>query len=236
MKRTTLAALLIAMTAIAAFTLLLPERAVAPGPVADPHHAFAQDCFACHAPFMGASDERCMSCHKIASIGLTTVAGEPLHRAPASVPFHQQLADQNCLACHTEHEGIARLESSRRFSHDLILPEVRQSCTSCHHKPDDDLHAQFAGNCGECHEQKAWKPANFDHARYFPLTGEHRASCGTCHTDNNYRNYSCYGCHAHTPERIRAEHEEEGIRNFANCVECHRNGTKEEGEGREHGD
>ena len=31
----------------------------------------------------------------------------------------------------------------------------------------------------------------------------------------------CYGCHEHTPAKIRAEHQEEGIRDFEKYVDCH---------------
>jgi cytochrome c peroxidase len=49
--------------------------------------------------------------------------------------------------------------------------------------------------------------------------------------NNDYSRYTCYGCHEHTPANVRSEHEEEGIRNFDNCVKCHRNATDEPKEG-----
>ncbi|WP_295400467.1 hypothetical protein [uncultured Thiocystis sp.] len=39
----------------------------------------------------------------------------------------------------------------------------------------------------------------------------------------------------HSRSGIRAEHVEEGIYDYENCVECHRGGDAEEGEGDEHG-
>lgn len=51
--------------------------------------------------------------------------------------------------------------------------------------------------------------------------------------------YTCYGCHERTAANIRREHIEEGIRKFANCVECHRGEGGEVGEGQsknEHND
>ena len=42
-------------------------------------------------------------------------------------------------------------------------------------------HAGITANCSACHTQAGWKPATFDHARFFPLTGPHKASCATCH-------------------------------------------------------
>jgi hypothetical protein len=50
---------------------------------------------------------------------------------------------------------------------------------------------------------------------------------------NDYKKYTCYGCHEHTPAKIKREHLEEGIRNFDNCVECHRSGDKDEAKGGE---
>ncbi len=57
-----------------------------------------------------------------------------------------------------------------------------------------------------------------------------RPPASTCHVGNDYKRYTCYGCHEHTPAKVRAEHEEEGIRDFENCVKCHRSGDKESAE------
>jgi hypothetical protein len=236
MKRRVLIVLLIAIAGIAALALTFPEALIAPGPIADAHRSFARDCQACHVLFAGPSAQRCTACHKIESIGITTVAGAPLQGRDLRVPFHQYLTDHDCLACHREHEGMRKLAAAQRFSHELLMPGVRNRCDACHRKPDDELHGQIAGSCAQCHTQSAWRPATFDHDRYFPLTGEHRAACSTCHNTGSYRSYTCYGCHAHSPERIRAEHEEEGIRRFENCVDCHRSGTGEDGEGHKEGD
>ncbi|HSO78654.1 MAG TPA: class III cytochrome C family protein, partial [Chromatiaceae bacterium] len=66
---------------------------------------------------------------------------------------------------------------------------------------------------------------------------DHQAPCATCHERNDYSRYSCYGCHEHNPEKIRREHIEEGIRDFRNCVECHRTANKDDirGKGQEGG-
>lgn len=52
--------------------------------------------------------------------------------------------------------------------------------------------------------------------------------CVTCHVGNDYNRYTCYGCHEHTPENIKREHVEEGIRNFDHCVACHRSANEQE--------
>jgi hypothetical protein len=58
----------------------------------------------------------------------------------------------------------------------------------------------------------------------------------TCHVRNDYSRYTCYGCHEHTPDNIRRKHVEEGIRQFDNCVECHRSGNKHDIKGGKEGD
>jgi hypothetical protein len=230
MKRPVLLLLLAAIAVLAALALVLPERMLAPGPVARAHKALGGDCFACHAPFAGAAAGRCMVCHKPDSIGIATTQGVALPRDRGEVPFHQYLSEKDCLACHGEHDGVRKLASQRRFSHELLIPDVRQRCESCHAKPQDGLHAQISGGCAQCHSPDGWKPATFDHRRYFPLIGEHHADCITCHASNNYRSYTCYGCHAHSPERVRAQHAEEGIVQLDDCVRCHRGGGEEGGE------
>ncbi|HNA31042.1 MAG TPA: class III cytochrome C family protein, partial [Thiobacillaceae bacterium] len=98
----------------------------------------------------------------------------------------------------------------------------RKECQSCHKSPKDALHRQITGNCSQCHGQAKWVPATFDHDRHFVLDGDHNVKCATCHVRNDYASYTCYGCHEHTPDNIRREHIEEGIRDFKDCAECHR--------------
>jgi len=77
----------------------------------------------------------------------------------------------------------------------------------------------------------AWKPATFEHAKFFELDKDHNATCITCHFDNDLSRYTCDGCHEHRPSNIRRKHEKEGIPDFENCVKCHRN-ARDEPEGR----
>jgi len=96
--------------------------------------------------------------------------------------------------------------------------------------PDDKLHKENNGNCRQCHIEKAWLPATFKHEKYFRFDREHNTKCETCHINNDYANYTCYGCHEHTLSKIREEHIEEGILNYKICVECHRSGDEDEAE------
>ena len=82
------------------------------------------------------------------------------------------------------------------------------------------------GNCSQCHSQERWTPATFDHDKYFVLDETTMTRCVTCHVRNDYRRYTCYGCHEHTADNIRREHIEEGIRDYSNCVKCHRSANE----------
>lgn len=90
------------------------------------------------------------------------------------------------------------------------------------------MHLSIETACGTCHSTERWKPAAFDHVRYFVFDNDHRTECATCHKDQDYKKYTCYGCHEHTSSKIRDEHIEEGISDFENCVRCHRSGDKHE--------
>jgi hypothetical protein len=152
--------------------------------------------------------ERCATCH--------AAPGNDLHRALR-------------VACDKCHRTDAWKPAS--FDHAGLTQAELNRCESCHQAPADTLHNQMRGNCAQCHQPPAWKPATFDHDQYFPLDGDHNVTCGTCHSGQNYRQYTCYGCHEHTPENVQARHREEvGSGSLDQCVRCHRN-TSGEGEG-----
>jgi hypothetical protein len=222
------------LVGVLALVLAFPEPMISPGPMLKGHQSLSKDCFACHTPFVGSRAEKCVSCHVVDRIGLFTTTGQAIRAKDAAMPFHQHLTEQACTACHTEHEGPEASPNMHPFSHQLLKPEVRTQCASCHTKPQDSLHRPFTGGCQQCHSAEKWRPATFDHAKHFLLDGDHNASCATCHVANDFSRYTCYGCHEHSAAGIRAEHEEEGIRDFENCVECHRS-ADEGGEGGERG-
>jgi hypothetical protein len=273
--RTLWGLLALSLAASAAGVAFTPDHMLSPGPLADAHAALATDCFACHAPLQGLPAERCVECHTVADVGVRTTKGVAL---PAGTAFHQELLEQDCVVCHSDHAGPRLTQQERKpFSHALLKPGVRDTCDTCHTAPDDathvsmgtrcqdchstnawepatfrhdrlaadvlaaceachkppsdNLHAQFDGGCGDCHAQSAWLPATFEHDRYFALDRDHDASCATCHVGGDLSRYTCYGCHEHTAANIAGEHREEGIRDFADCVACHRSG-EDEGEGR----
>ncbi len=230
-KQTVFSLVGVNLAVLVLISVLWPELMVAPGRVMPAHRAIEADCFACHRPFLGSQPEQCMACHKPAEIGLVTTKGVAIANEKKFPPFHQDLTEQGCVACHSDHKGVQVFHPIGRFSHDLLKLARRDQCDGCHQGPQDNLHRDLVGACGQCHSQTAWTPATFDHERLFSLTGDHQASCNTCHTGKDYRSYTCYGCHEHSRAGIREEHVEEGISDFENCVECHRGG---DAEGAEH--
>ncbi len=222
-----------------ALVFVYPHLMVSPGPLVAAHADLATDCFACHTPLRSATADRCMVCHKPADIGLRTTRGQPLiagHAVKVKTAFHQQLVEQDCMACHSDHQRPLLTKRIRKpFSHELLRDAVRGKCETCHTAPADNLHRNMAGNCTQCHAQDRWKPATFAHDKLFLLDRDHNVECATCHLKSDYSRYTCYGCHEHQPDKIRREHVKEGITDFTNCVKCHRNARDEpqRGGGRE---
>ena len=215
-----IAANLVVLVALAFF---YPHLMISPGGLVSGHAEIATDCFACHAPWRGATSDRCITCHALPDIGLRTTKGATLPQRILKMSFHQELIERDCLACHSDHQGPKLTQRSRKpFSHALLRPAIQQRCEGCHKAPVDSLHQKILGNCKQCHSQERWRPATFEHDKLFVLDRDHNVSCVTCHTNNDYSRYTCYGCHEHTQAKVRAEHVEEGIRDFENCMECHR--------------
>ncbi|WP_245648967.1 cytochrome c3 family protein [Magnetovibrio blakemorei] len=264
------------LVAITVLVFKYAELMVSPGKLIFDHRTSEADCFACHTLFLGASSEKCVACHKVDDIGVMTTKGILLEKKKTAVPFHQKLLLQDCVACHSDHMGVAKFRSFQKFSHGLVETSIREKCVSCHqmpadqlhrnvsetcsqchgtdkwkpatfdhkvldkaelaqciscHKakvPSDKLHSQVSGQCGQCHTTEKWKPATFDHNKFFVFDRDHDVKCEACHTTGDYKKYTCYECHEHSPSKIREEHEEEGIRDFENCVACHRNADEDD--------
>ena len=228
---------------LVALAFVYPDPMLSPGPLVAEHQALATDCFACHTPLLGVTADRCIACHALPDIGLRTTKGVAIKVvsasgvAPLKRSFHQELTEQNCVACHSGHAGPKLAQRSRKpFKHALLRTAVRDRCESCHTAPSNDLHRNQGVGCAKCHKDEAWKPATFEHDKLFLLDEDHNTACVTCHAAGDYSKYTCYGCHEHTPSNVRGKHIEEGIQNFDNCVECHRNANGEtEGEGSRQG-
>ena len=223
MSRTLKWILAVNLAVLAILAFVYPHLMVGPGKLLPGHAKLEADCFACHSAFTGAESQRCTTCHKPQDIGKLTTVGLPIDKPLTKTQFHQKLVSSDCVACHSDHAGVKRFRTTGRFNHLLLEKTARAECQTCHKAPTDDLHRQVTGQCSQCHSQDKWTPATFDHRKYFELDRDHNVQCVTCHVRNDYSRYTCYGCHEHSEQKIRREHIEEGIRDFNNCVECHRN-------------
>ena len=229
-NKTVFLAVLINLAVWGSLAIIFPHLMISPGKPIDAHAELARDCFACHTPFIGSTPGKCIACHKVDEIGIKTTKGLLISQEKKSVAFHQKLIEEDCVACHSDHKGVKAFRPISQFSHQLLQAMVREQCDACHSIPGDALHQKIQGNCGQCHTQENWLPATFDHEKYFRFDQDHDTECATCHVNNNYNSYTCYGCHAHSRSEIREEHVEEGIYQYKNCVECHRSGDEEEAE------
>ncbi|NTU53659.1 MAG: hypothetical protein HGA97_08195 [Chlorobiaceae bacterium] len=198
-----------------------------------------QRCFDCHKRDLPANrihsgiDSNCATCHSTRAWKPATFDHKSLSAQQRCFDCHKRElpanrihadAASNCATCHS-----TRAWKPATFDHKSL--SAQQRCFDCHKRdlPANRIHSGIDSNCATCHSTRAWKPATFDHNRYFLLDRKHRASCATCHNDpSDFRQYSCYGCHEHTPSNIAREHIKEGISNYLNCVKCHKNGSAED--------
>jgi len=223
--------LLIAPAALHAFTL---ESLLMPGPVAESHAEYEDDCEQCHTETEEQNQNTlCVGCH--IAIGTDVMAGEGLHGR------HPDAGDNQCASCHTDHEGrdadmvafdLSEFDHSRtdfalRGVHDWTLcadchqpgdkwMTAPNTCSSCH--GHEDVHqGQMAGTCGDCHNETTWRDASFDHdTTTFSLTGGHgAAACGDCHQDQVFHGVptDCNGCHVDDDAHMG--------RNGPQCESCH---------------
>ncbi|MCK5432885.1 MAG: class III cytochrome C family protein [Gammaproteobacteria bacterium] len=216
------------LAALILVSILFPHLMISPGKPINAHAELATDCFACHTPLIGSTPEKCIVCHKVEEIGIKTTKGLSIAKEKKNVAFHQKLIEEDCVSCHSDHKGVKAFRPISQFSHNLLEPDLKKQCDSCHSNPGDNLHLKIKGNCAQCHTLEAWLPATFEHEKYFRFDQPHDKECVICHVNNDYANYTCYGCHEHSRSEIREEHVEEGIRDYENCVECHRSGDEDE--------
>lgn len=224
----------IALAVTLTLALRHPHAALAPAALTAAHASLEPDCLACHDLGRGVPDARCVKCHPVDRIGLFDTHGAPIAKPNVKASFHQRLKTTRCLACHVEHPGSRGAGAHSGFTHAMLAPADRDDCAACHSAPDDALHRGFSGSCASCHSIERWKPASFDHDRYWPLDRDHTATCVTCHPGGTFTKYTCYGCHEHTPASVAREHEGEVRGNVDDCARCHR--SAHDREGSEHGE
>jgi hypothetical protein len=182
-------------------------------------------CIGCHTDHKGRDSTRAIRAFRHEGISFDLRANcNSCHDVQKPKDKLHDYATRSCGECHSTSGW-----KPASFDHKMLASAQR--CIECHkgEVPKDRLHSSAGANCSTCHGTSGWKPASFDHDRYFRLDRDHRASCSTCHKDSSdFKKYTCYGCHEHTPSNIASEHREEGIRNYQNCMRCHKSGSDED--------
>jgi hypothetical protein len=186
-------------------------------------------------PLLGKHIEtECKACHKSAMFKEAPKECVACHRQDDK---HEATLGDQCGDCHTEKNWKT---TTGRFDHDRTKFKLRNAhalpavkCSACHkdlrsfrktpldclscHKKDDKHEGQQGTKCEQCHTDKSWKVADFDHARTrFPLTGKHLvAACKDCHATPRYKDAKsdCYSCH-----RKEDKHQ---LKFGPKCESCH---------------
>ncbi|MBL4575833.1 MAG: hypothetical protein JKY51_07020 [Opitutaceae bacterium] len=191
------------------------ESLLMPGPLIEGHKKFEDDCSNCHNP-LGSTPQRklCMDCHDDIRADIEATSGLHGHSS-------QRLTD--CKSCHADHIGrkasITLLDLSvfdhakARFKlkgqhqglecstchvqHEKYR-KAELACGSCH--ADDDAHGGELGEeCADCHTEKLWADAKFEHDETdFALKGKHQeVDCLACHVSLSFQGAvkECYACH-----------------------------------------
>lgn len=195
-------------------------------------------CAECHGDFTGAGEHpptTCIGCHDA-------------DRSRPTTPDH--LSPDFPTTCDTCHSVLAWKPAALDHSKfPLTGKHATISCESCHatdpvpttcigcHEADrasvtlpDHTQAGFSTDCTACHTTTAWTPASFDHLQYFPLSGRHDVSCGTCHINlQDATQVSCMEGACHPQAETNAQHNE--VTNYsyttAGCLHCHPTGSSD---------
>jgi hypothetical protein len=164
------------------------------------------------------ADTACKDCHAIDAYRKTPLACIGCHRKDDG-KLHRGRLGEKCEICHTAKDW----KNVSAFSHDrdtkyplrgkhrgakceachtsaaAVMPKLEATCIGCHRK--DDKHNGTLGNvCADCHTERGWSEARFDHDQSeFKLLGRHRdVECRECHRDSkSFRGVplTCVGCH-----------------------------------------
>jgi len=176
----------------------------------------------------------CKDCHKSA---MFKEAPQDCYSCHKKDDRHAGNLGEKCADCHVERDWRT---TEGRFRHDRTRFQLRNAhaesslkCNACHknlysfrntpldcyscHKKDDKHEGQEGTKCEQCHGDRTWKVARFDHGlSRFPLSGRHMtAPCKSCHETARYKDAprDCFSCH---------KKEDKHLRKFGmNCETCH---------------
>jgi hypothetical protein len=197
----------------------------------------------------------CRSCHKQEGVfkGLATTCVS-CHKQPAVPTVHKANYGSNCAGCHTtetfskpalknfDHSKTAFPLTGKHTKTDCrschkqegVFKGLATTCVSCHKQPAvPAVHkSNYGTSCANCHTTASFAGAKFVHTA-FPMNhgtrkrGGGDSSCVTCHKNTEKpKEFTCYGCHAHTPAKVDRKHARRNIQDVSNCMRCHGRGRK----------
>ena len=197
-----------------------------PSELLEGHQYIKDKCLSCHKPFWGIETKKCIACHKLSEIDKDKTTGNDTIGKKSKILFHQNLKNQKCTTCHTDHKGANPDISLSRFDHDLLPESEKDDCGKCHNKPADKIHKQLSGVCNVCHNTKVWKSgAVFNHNM---IQGADKNNCVSCHlapADNIHKQVSntCNSCHNANGWKSGTVFNHDMIQGTdkSNCSACH---------------
>ncbi|HHH35376.1 MAG TPA: cytochrome C [Gammaproteobacteria bacterium] len=228
------AGLLLALSAATASAGRL-HTLMMPGPLIQDHAKYEEQCEKCHRQFSKTGQKRlCLDCHEKIAADIENKRG---HHGRSA-----EIRRVECRECHGDHLGrkadVLNFDPET-FDHQVSDFPLRGAhaitpCRACHkpgkkfreapgrcnicHKDDDVHKGRLGKKCQQCHNERGWTKARFDHDKTdFPLKGRHRKTpCKACHPNERYKHITtrCYDCH-------RLEDVHQG-RYGRKCRNCHR--------------
>jgi pSer/pThr/pTyr-binding forkhead associated (FHA) protein len=201
-KLTLMALILIVGFAILAEVTSNPRNQVVfmPGSVSSAHSRVAngevaRNCQACHDPFRGAVDAKCIACH----------TKEP--HAPT------QRESPSCIGCHAEHRGPMKL---------AMIPDSK--CASCHadlaaHDTRMPPPAMAHIAVFDEHHPDIEKPPDLDTLKFNHKL--HLAARGIFNAEGKREVLQCIGCHKLVADKS-GKYDPRPIAFATDCQRCHR--------------
>jgi nitrate/TMAO reductase-like tetraheme cytochrome c subunit len=137
---------------------------------------------------------RCEQCHTATTYKVAKFAAcSDCHKDP-----HRPVQSATCTTCHTNDTWRTTRIDHRRTNYPLAGKHLEVTCAQCHAKPAMQVKVAFATcatchadphkgsfkqDCKECHTERGFTDAPFDHGTTaFKLGGKHAAaSCESCH-------------------------------------------------------
>lgn len=172
--------------------------------------------------FANLKQNQCLTCHQDQHAGQLSNTCTNCHSVNDWKPAKFDHAKQSqfkivgkhielkCVDCHKPTDK--KITVKGKAIQVVQYKPIATTCITCH----NDYHrGQLDTNCSNCHSEKNWKPALFDHNKQsrFPLFAKHTQ-------------VSCIKCHKNTNEKTEYKGKARWVTQFkplgTTCVECHK--------------